>query len=237
MKTQLACLSVAAIVFASCDKSQTKANPDDTSSKKPQMEARADAPTSTEKPAPARPDSLAAKTRTPIAPPLSHPVMAESIRPAGTARDDPSWKSLTPESRIQIFQSSGIARMPKDISDKILADASKAGAPEDQVNIVTQQAAAWHHINQFTENTSGMPDHMKKSLLERLATKHGNSWMNMVPELEEQVAASIQVDQLRSKGIPGLSPDESQDLFIKAIEKYGADYKTILSVAEQSARK
>ena len=138
---------------------------------------------------------------------------------------------------IEKFTSSGIARIPKDVSDKIIADATKTGASEDQVNIITQQAAAWHHINKFKEDATDIPDHMRMALLEKLATKHGDSWINMVPELDEQVAASAKVMELRLKGIPGMSPDESQDLIIKAIEKYGSDYKAILTVAEQSAKK
>ncbi len=59
----------------------------------------------------------------------------------------------------------------------------------------------------------------------------------MVPELDEQIAASARVMEFRLKGIPGLSPDESQDLIIEAIEKHGPDYKAILSVIDQSAGK
>lgn len=237
MKTRLACLSLAAFVFASCDKSGTKTNPDDASSKKSQTENRADAPTNTEKPAPARPDAPASNTRNTIDPPIGSPADASMIRPAGSATKDDSWETLTAEKRIEKFNSSGISRMPKNVSDKILADASKAGAPEDQVNIITQQAAAWHRINQFKVDAMGIPEHMRMTLLERLFTKYGDSWMSMVPELDAQVAASIRVDEFRTQGIPGLSPDESQDIIIKAIEKYGPDYKAIISVAEQSARK
>ncbi len=237
MKAKLTCLSLAVFAFASCDKSETTAKPDDTSSKKPQTETRADAPTIAEKPAPTRSDLPDINTGNTIDPPIIHPATAEMIRPAGTAPEDTSWETLTAEQRIEKFTSSGITRMPKNISDKILVDASKAGAPEDQVNIITQLAAAWHHINQFKEDAVGIPDHMRMTLLERLAAKHGDSWMDMVPDLDEQVAASVRVDEFRSNGIPGLSPDESQDIIIKAIEKYGPDYKTILSIAEQSAKK
>ena len=57
-----------------------------------------------------------------------------------------------------------------------------------------------------------MPDHMKLVLLEKLSKKHGESWMDMVPEVDEQLAASAKVMELRLNGIPGMSPDESQDL-------------------------
>jgi hypothetical protein len=59
----------------------------------------------------------------------------------------------------------------------------------------------------------------------------------MVPELDEQVAASVRVMEIRLNGIPGMSPDESQDLLIKALETHGPDYKTILSIAGQSPGK
>ena len=78
---------------------------------------------------------------------------------------------------------------------------------------------------------------MKPALLERLSKKHGGSWKDVTTELDEQVAASVRVMELRLNGIPGMSPDESQDLFIKALETYGPDYKTILSIADQNARK
>jgi hypothetical protein len=61
--------------------------------------------------------------------------------------------------------------------------------------------------------------------------------MAMVPEIEEQIAASRKVMEFRMKGIPGMSADESHDLMIQAIERYGADYKSILSIAEKSAKK
>ncbi len=236
MKTQITCLSFAAFLFASCDKSQSKAKPDDTSSRNPRMETGAAAPTNTEEPAPAQRDSSADNTRRPIDPPLSHPVTAEIIRPAGTGPDDHAWKSFTPEQKIEKFNSSGIARTPKNISDKILANVSKDTPPQDQFNIITQQAASWHRINYFKENHS-MPDHLKAALLEKLVAKHGDSWIDMLPELDEQIAASIRVGEFRLNGIPGLSPDETHELMIKAIEDHGCDYKTILSIAEQAARK
>jgi hypothetical protein len=236
VQNKLTCLSLAALVFTACDKSGTKTTPDDSTPKKPEVENRTEAPTITDKPAPAPRDAPDANIRKPIDPPISHPADTSVIRPAGTAPGD-AWDSLTAEQMIGKFNSSGIARMPKDISAKILADAASAGTPEDQIQIITQQAAAWHHINKFKEDVTGLPDHMRMMLLERLSTKHGDSWMNMVPELDEQVAASAKVDELRSNGIPGMSPDESQDLFIKAIEKYGPDYKAILSFANQSAKK
>lgn len=237
MKAKLACLSLAVFVFASCNKSGEKANPDETSSKTPQMENRADAPTIAEKPAHGRSDAPDASTRNTIDPPISHPVDASMIRPAGTAAGDASWERLTAEQRIEKFNSSGIARIPKNISDKILGDASNADTPENQVLFITQQAAAWHHINKFKEDVAGIPEHMRMTLLERLSMKHGASWKDMVPELDEQVAASARVDELRVNGIPGMSPDESQELLINALEKYGPDYKTILSIADQNARK
>lgn len=238
MQNKLTCLSLAALVFASCDKSETKTKPDDSSSKKPQVENRTAAPTIAEKTKLALPESPSLNTIPNIIdPPLSHPVDASMIRPAGSGPDDGSWETLTAEQMIEKFNASGIARVPKEISDKILADASIAETADLQFNIITQQAAAWHHVNKFKEDAVGIPDHMRMALLDRLATKHGDSWINMLPELDEQVAASVKVMDLRLNGIPGLSPDESQDLIIKAIEKYGPDYKAILSVAEQSAKK
>jgi len=236
MQTKLACLSLAALAFASCDKSGTKVTPDDSSSKKPQMETRAGTPTIAEKPAPARHDLPDSSTRKPIDPPIIHPDDASMIRPAGTAPGD-AWDSLTAQQMIDKFNASGIARIPKDISDKILTEASKNGTAEDKVQIITRQAAAWHHINGFKEGVNDMPEHMRLTLLERLATKHGDSWMNMVPELDEQVAASVKVMELRLNGIPGMSPDDSQELLINALEKHGPEYKTILSIANQSAGK
>jgi hypothetical protein len=237
MKSKLACLSLAAFACAACDKSETKAKPEHTSSRQPGVETRADAPTIAEQTAPAPSDAPDAGVRIPTDPPLAHPVSPAMIRPAGTTPDDTSWETLTAEQKVGKLTSNGIARMPKDISDKILADATKTGAPEDQLNLITRQAAAWHHINRFREDSLGIPDHMRMALLDKLATKHGDSWMNMVPELDEQVSASAKVSELRDKGIPGLSPDESQELIINAIDKYGADYKAILAVAEQSAKK
>lgn len=234
MKTKLACLTLATFVFASCDKSETAAKPDDASSKKPQTENRTAAPAIAEKPAPARPDTPAPNI---IDPPLSHPVTAEMIKPAGTAPDDTSWETLTAEQKIEKFNAKGITRMPKDVSDKLLANATSAGTAEIQVQFITQQAAAWHQINEFKLGVNDIPEHMRMSLLEKLSAKHGNSWRDMVPELEEQMAASRKVMDLRLNGIPGMSADESQDLFIKAMEQYGSDYKTILSVAEQNAKK
>ena len=235
MKTQITSLSLAVFVFASCEKSPSKAKPDDTSSKNPRIETGAAAPTITEKPA--HRDSSADNTRMPIDPPLSHPVTAEVIRPAGTAPDDRAWESLTPEQRIEKFNSNGIARIPKAISTKILADASNSVPPQEQLDIITQQAVAWHRINHFMEESYSMPEHMKKALFEKLVAKHGDAWVNMLPELEGQIAASIRVDEFRSKGIPGLTPDETHELMIKAIEDHGCDYKTILSIAEQAAKK
>lgn len=237
MKPNFACLSLAAFVFASCDKNETKPKPDDTASKKPRMENRANAPTIAEKLAPARHDSPAAYTSKTIDRPLSHPVDATMIRPVHTAPDDASWETLTAEQRIEKFTSSGIDRVPEDISDKILSDATSAGSPEDQLKLIIQQAAAWHHINELEEDPAGIPNHMKMALLESLSRKHGESWMDMVTELDEQVAASNKVNKLRAQGIPGMSPDESQDFIIIALGKYGPDYKAILSVIDQSTRK
>jgi len=158
------------------------------------------------------------------------------IRPAGTAPDDGSWETLTAEQMLEKFNSNGITNIPRYVSEQILADATSAGTPEDQVRFITEQSAAWHHINGFKESTDGIPEHMKMALLENLSRKHVNSWKDMIPELDEQVAASDKVAELRSKGIPGMTPDESQDFFIHALEKYGPDYKRILSAANQSAR-
>jgi hypothetical protein len=237
MEMKLACLSLAAFILASCDKSGTAANPDDTSPEKPRVENRVEAPAGAARTKPRLRDAPDARTGSAIAPPARQPVDASMIRPAGTAPEDSSWETLTAEQRIGNFNSSGIARMPEDISDKILRDATSAGTPEDQVHFITQQAAAWHHINEFKEGINDIPDHMKLALLESLARKHGDSWKDMVPELDEQVAASVRVMELRLKGIPGMSPDESQDLLINAMEKHGSDYKTILSIANQSAGK
>lgn len=237
MKVKVACLSLTVIAIASCDKSRDKANPDDTSSKGPQIENRAGAPTIAEKPAPGRSEARDASTRNAIDPPISHPVDASMIRPAGTALEDGAWGALTIEQRIEKFNSSGIAHVPKDVSDKILSDSTSAPNSEDQLLFITQQAAAWHHINEFKEAINDIPDHMKLSLLERLSKKQGDSWKDMATELDEQVAASVRVMELRLNGIPGMLPDESQDLFINALEKYGPDYKIILSIADQNARK
>ena len=158
------------------------------------------------------------------------------IRPAGISPDDGSWETLTAGQMLETFNSNGIARIPGYVSDQILADATSAGTPEDQVRFITEQSAAWHRINGFKESTDGIPEHMKMALIESLSRKHGNSWKDMIPDLDEQVAASVKVDELRSKGIPGMTPDESQDLIIEALEKYGPDYKRILSIANQSAR-
>jgi hypothetical protein len=233
MKAQIACLSLAAFAFASCEKSGEKTNSDNTQAKRPQVEHRANAPTIAEKTAPARRHTPDANT---IAPPASHPVDASMIRPAGTAPDDGSWETLTAEQMLEKFNSNGIYRIPKYVSEQILADATSAGTPEDQVRFITEQSAAWHHINGFKKSTDGIPEHMKMALIESLSKKHGNSWKDMIPELDEQVAASDKVAELRSKGIPGMTPDESQDFFIQALGKYGPDYKRILSIANQSAR-
>jgi hypothetical protein len=231
MKIKLTCLSLSVFLFSSCDKSGTAGKPESTSSNKPQIENRAEAPTTAEKPA------AVANPRITNDPPLSHPVTVEMIRAAGTTADDGSWESLTAEQRIEKFKSSGIAHLPKYVSDKILGDATKADNPEDQVNFIYQQAAAWHHINEFKESINDIPDHMKVTLLERLSKKHGASWKDVTTELDEQVAASVRVMELRLNGIPGMSPDESQDLIISALEKHGPDYKTILTIADQSAKK
>jgi hypothetical protein len=44
-------------------------------------------------------------------------------------------------------------------------------------------------------------------------------------------------DGIRLIGTPGLSPDGSQDLLTRALEKHDLDYKAILSIADQSTRK
>ena len=237
MKANLACLSLTVFVFSSCDKSGEKDNSDKTSSKSPQLENRAGATTIAETPAAGRSDARDANTRNTIDPPISHPVDASMIRPAGAALEGASWDGLTIEQRIEKFNSSGISHIPKDLSDKILSDATTAPNPADQLQFITQQAAGWHHINEFKEAINDIPEHMKLSLVERLSKKHGGSWKDMATELDEQVAASVRVMELRLNGIPGMSPDESQELLIKALEKYGPDYKTILSTADQNVRK
>jgi hypothetical protein len=158
------------------------------------------------------------------------------IRPAGTAPDDTSWEKLPAARKIEMFNSNGISRIPRHVSESILADAARNGAAEDQVSHIANQSAAWHHINAFREN-SPIPDHMRMALLEQLSQKHGSSWIDMMPELNEQVAASAKVDELRTNGIPGMNPDESQDLIILALEEHGPDYKAILSFVEQRAGK
>jgi hypothetical protein len=159
------------------------------------------------------------------------------IRPAGIVAGDASWETLTVEQMIEKFNSNGIARMPKHLSDTLVANAASAGAPEVQLQFITQQAAAWHQINEFKEGVNDIPEHMKSSMIEKLSTKYGNSWMDMVPEIEEQMAASRKVMEFRLKGIPGMSADDSQQFLINALEKYGTDYKTILSIAEQKVKK
>lgn len=189
-----------------------------------------------EKTAPARHDASDANTANALVPSARHPVDASMIRPVGTAPEDASWETLTAEQMFETFNSNGIARIPSYVSDQILADATSAGPSEDQVRFITEQSAAWHRINGFKESINGIPEHMKKALIENLSRKHGNSWKDMIPELDEQVAASVKVDELRLIGIPGMTPDESQDFLIHALEKHGPDYKRILSIANQSAR-
>jgi hypothetical protein len=237
MKVNLACLSLAACLFASCEKSGNKANTEETSSQKPKTETRSDAPMIASKPAPAAYDLPNTNTGNTIDPPLTHPANADMIRPAGIAAGDASWDSLTAEQKLEKFSSSGIARMPKDVSDKLIGNATSAGAADAQIQFITQRAAAWHQIDEFKQGVNDIPEHMRMQLLEKLYTKHGDSWVDMLPEIEEQMAASRKVMELRLNGIPGMSPDESQDLLIKALEKHGSDYKTILSIAEQRVRK
>jgi hypothetical protein len=227
-------LALAACLLASCGKTQTKDKADGTSSQEPRIETRAEAPRTAENPPPARSESAGDGG---IVPPAKYPDDATMIRPVGTTPDDASWEALTPEQKIEKFKSNGIARMPRHVSEPILAEATRAAAPEDQFHIITEQSTAWHKINGFMEDIGGIPDHMKTALLERLSKKHGSSWKDMIPELDEQLAASVKVDELRMKGIPGMSEDESHELFIKAIEKYGPDYKAILATANQSAKK
>jgi hypothetical protein len=225
------CLTLATCLIASCGKNESKTRPAEASSRKTRTENRVDAPVV------ARETTPAANASSVIDPPISHPVDAMMIRPAGTVSGDTSWDLLTAEQRIEKFKSSGISRVPKDVSDKILAAAAAADSPEQQLLFITGQAAAWHHINNFKESEAGPPQHMKTALLERLAVKHDKSWMDMMPELEEQLAASIKVTEMRVNGIPGMTLDETHDLLMNAIEKYGPDYKTILAIAEQSAGK
>ena len=213
METKLVCLSLAACLLASCEKSESTANPDSTSSKKLQMEARVEPPTLAEKPAP------------------------EASVPTDAPQVESSPEPLTPEQTIAGYHSNGIAGVPKDVADGILRKSTRAESPEEQLRFITEQSEAWRRINGFNETVNDIPDHMKRFPLEKLSTKHGDSWKDMATELDEQVAASKKVMELRLKGIPGMSPDESHDLIIQAIEKHGADYKAILSIAEQSARK
>lgn len=78
---------------------------------------------------------------------------------------------------------------------------------------------------------------MRMMLLERLSNNHGDSWHDMPPEIDEQVAASAKVDELCANGILGMTSEESHDIIIKVIEKHGPDYKAILTVAGESAAK
>lgn len=227
MKTKLTCLVISTVVFTSCKKSGTEAKSEDTALKKPQTENQVVMPKITEK----------VTVRSPIDPPLRHPVTVEMIVPAGVVAGDSSWQAHTAEQMIEKFRASGVARMPKDISDKLIENAASAGDAAVQVQFITQQAAAWHQINEFKIGVNDVPEHMRMDLVEKLFTKHGNSWVDMLPELEEQMAASRKVMEFRLNGIPGMTPDESQEFFIDALYKYGSDYKTVLSIAEQNVKK
>lgn len=229
MPNKLICLSLAAIVFTSCDKKETTPNPDNTSPQKPQAETRAYAPKTLENPAPAPSDSSAPKP--------GNPPDAATIQSAGTAASNDSPEAVTAEQTIAKYKASGIPGLPQHVTEKILANAAMTESYDDQLNIIAQQTSAWRRINTFREGEHPIPEHMRMMLIERLAKKHGDSWINMIPELDEQIAASAKVDELRAKGIPGLSSDESHEIIIKAMEKYGPDYKAILSVANQSAKK
>lgn len=226
MEIKLAYLSLAAFMFASCDKSGNNSDSDSTPSNKSQIENRADAPANPPKPAHETSD-----------PTTGHPADPATTRPAETAPANGPSDPLTAEQTIAKYKSDGIPGIPRQVSDKILADAAKTESNDDQLNIITRQTTAWRHINTFRENDGPIPEHMRRMLLERLETKHGDSWIDIVPELDEQIAANVKVDQLRANGIPGMSEDESQNLIIDAIGKYGPDYKAILSVAEQAAKK
>lgn len=142
-----------------------------------------------------------------------------------------------PEKMIEKFRSEGITGIPKDVVDAIIRKSEHAENAEEQLSIINDEAAAWRRIDGFKENEIVMPDHMKRSLLEKLSAKHGDAWAEMAFELDEQIAASTKLDELRANGIPGMTPDESQDLIIQALEKHGADYKAILALANQSAKK
>lgn len=215
MKPGFACLSFAAFALVSCDKSREQTQPAGTSTPpKTQVETKAAVP----------------KITPPTAP-------AQNASPQGGAPAKQASEPLTAEQTIATYKSNGIPGIPRHISDKILADAAKTESYDDQLNIITQQTAAWRHINTFSESDGPIPEHMRRMLLERLYSKHGDSWINMVPELDEQIAASAKVDQLRANGIPGLSEDESQELIISAMVKYGPDYKAIVAFAEQAAKK
>jgi hypothetical protein len=218
MQIKFTILALAACLFASCDKGGKTTESDSPSSKKPQVENRTSAPTNKEKTAQAANDPT-------------------SGNPADTAPAAASSAPPTPEQMIARFKSDGIAGVPKDVADTIIEKATRDKTPEEQVRFITEQSAAWQHINRFTESINNIPDHMKRMLLERLSTKHGDSWKDMAIELDEQVAASAKVDELRAKGISGMTPDESQDFIIQALEKHGPDYKTIVSIADQSAGK
>ena len=218
MKVKHACLLLVACLSASCDKSKTTAKAGSISSNTNQVESRDEVPTNRETPA-------------------QGAITPSADIPTGTARADASSAPPTPEQMIANFKSDGIAGIPKDVADTILAKSSSAATPEEQVRFITEQSAAWQHIEQFKDSTNGMPDHMRRMLIERLSTKHGDSWKNMANELDEQVAASTKVSELRLKGIPGMTPEETNDLIIGAMEQHGPDYKTILSIAEQSIRK
>lgn len=234
MKIQIAFISVAALALLSCDKNKPKTGSADSTTEAARGENRVAPPAIAREHSVSRQGPALSGSRDTTGHPIIRQDEDPRILPEGTAPQDEGWEKLTAKEQIEMFNSKGIAGMPQQVSRKILADASQAESPEAQLGIINQQSAAWRHIHSFSENDTMIPEHMRRMLLEKLEDKHGESWINMASELDEQIAASAQVDKLRANGIPGMSADASEDLIIRAMERYGADYKAILSAAEQA---
>jgi hypothetical protein len=121
MKTQLAGLAIATFLITSCEKNKTEPKIDDSSIKNPSKEIQA----------PAIAEHVPTVRST--IPSHNSPVTPEMIRSAGDDSGDSSWQTLSAEQKIEKFRTKGIIRMPKDISDELIANAVSAGAPEVQV--------------------------------------------------------------------------------------------------------
>lgn len=218
-------ITFSACLVTSCEKSETKTKSADTPAKPARIESTANASKSRDTPAtPAATNAIA---------PISHPVDASMIRPAGTAPDAATWESLTAEEKVRQFTTNGIASIPASISEKIIQDIPPDGTSEDRLRYIAAESAGWHHVNEFKDGSSEIPEHMKAAMIDKLYQKHPKSWTSMASVIDEQTAAAAKVAEYRWKGIPGMSADESQDFIIDAMSKYTADYKTILSVIEK----